>query len=153
MKIKLSLFFTGLLTVLLANLASAQQEYQAAKTLSTQTIVDGFVIRHTVFDSMFILPDVAKQYNIKRSKYGSLLNISVDPVGQTGGKIVEIEGSYKNLMQQQKVLKFQQISEKNAVYYLAPVRISGEETLHFDITITIDGKTLQLKFPHKVYSS
>ncbi len=125
---------------------------QEAVPLKTETEIDGYVIRHVLFNSTFVLPEVAKQYKLKRSNYESLLNISVNKKGVHGGLPVKLQGTAKNLMQQLKTLEFKEISEKDTVYYLAPVRVSGEELMHFDITVQVNGQSLPLKFSQKVYS-
>jgi len=108
-------------------------------------------IHYSVFPSTFLRPEVASAYGIKRSKYESLLNISVTAKGEYGGLSVSIDGTATNLLQQQKTLKFIEIKEKTATYYLAPVRISGEEILHFKVDATLtNSKTLSAKFSSKL---
>ena len=110
-------------------------------------------IFYTLFSSTFIPSDIAKSYKLKRSKYQSYLNVMVNPKGQHGGISAEINGTIKNLIQQQKELKFIKIQEKNTVYYLAPIRVNGEETLHFEINAKLTtGKNLNFKFSKKLYS-
>ena len=116
---------------------------------------DNYSVHYTVFNSTFILEDVARTYQIKRSKYESLINISVVPKGEHfGGLPAQLSGTVTNLMQQQKALKFKEINEGDVVYYLAPVRISGEEVVHFDIQLLPEnsGKPLSFKFTKKLYS-
>ncbi|VUD67572.1 hypothetical protein TDB9533_03860 [Thalassocella blandensis] len=146
MKLIASFFLTAFFFI------HAYANAQQANPMSTETLIDGYVVRHVIFNSTFVLPEVAQQYGLKRSEYESLLNISVNRQGEFGGEEVKLEGTYKNLMQQQKVLQFQQIKEKDAIYYLAPVRISGEEMLHFSLQIQTKDKTFETSFSQKVYS-
>lgn len=116
---------------------------------------DNYSVHYTVFNSTFLLEQVAKTYQLKRSKYESILNISVVPRGESfGGLATQLSGTATNLMQQQKRLNFKKIDEGNVVYYLAPVRINGEEVMHFDIRATPENAdtTLQVKFTKKLYS-
>ena len=134
--------------------AQAQKgnEPNIAPKMKTETEVNGYIVRHVIFNSTFVLPEIAQQYDLKRSEYESLLNISINKPGEYGGEDVKLEGTYKNLMQQQKILRFKKIEEKDAIYYLAPVRISGEEMLHFHLTVTTPDDSFEVKFSQKVYS-
>ncbi|MFL0803997.1 MAG: DUF4426 domain-containing protein [Agarilytica sp.] len=127
---------------------------QEGKPYDTTTDFAEYTVRHVVFNSTFVLPEVAKIYQLKRSKYESLLNISVYKRGQVGSIPATISGTVKNLMQQQKRLDIKQIEEKNAVYYLSPVRVANEELLHFELTIRPEGsqRDLTVKFSQKVYA-
>ena len=110
-------------------------------------------VRYSTFNSTFVLPEIARAYNIKRSKYESLLNVSVSELGQYGSMPARVEGTVTNLIQQQKMLTFQEIIEQNATYYLAPLRIAGEETVHIELFVTPKGEDqpLRVKFTTKVY--
>ncbi|MFT5085430.1 MAG: hypothetical protein ACI9Y1_003491 [Lentisphaeria bacterium] len=148
-RITSSRFFIALLMFFSSTLQAQQTE-----TFTQQTDVDGFTVRHVVFNSTFLLPEVAKAYGIKRSKYESLLNVSLSPNGQSGGLPAAIEGTATNLMQQQKSLKFIEINEENTTYYLAPVRVGNEEFLRFQLSLTPFGRKVPLtvKFSQKVYA-
>lgn len=115
---------------------------------------DRHTVYYTVFNSTFISPEIAKAYNIKRSKYESLLNVVVSKNGEHGGVPAKLSGTVKNLLQQQQPLNFKTIEEENTVYYIAPVRVSGEEIIHFEISARIEGepKPLTLKFSKKLYA-
>jgi len=100
------------------------------------TISEGaYDVHYSVFPSTFLQPDIAAAYGLKRSRYEALLNISVTPKGGTGGLPAEVSGTVTNLMQQQKTLTFKTIEEQKVAYFLAPVRVSGEEIVHFAITV------------------
>lgn len=115
---------------------------------------DHYELHYSVFNSTFLQEDVAAIYGIKRSGYESLINISVTRKGEYGGLPAALSGTVTNLMQQQKMLEFIEIKEQGAVYYLAPVRISGEELVNFVINVTPENETqsLQAKFATKLYS-
>lgn len=115
---------------------------------------DKYSVYYTVFNSTFVQADVAKQYKIKRSKYESLINVSVVRTGEYGGLPVKLSGTVTNLLQQQKKLVFQEIKEKDSVYYLAPLRINGEEVVHFNLSVQPkdNEKPLVLTFTKTLYS-
>ncbi len=146
-------FFIGLSTIIFLCLSTLTFA-QPGKSYNTTTDFAEYTVRHVVFNSTFVLPDVAKIYKLKRSKYESLLNISVYKKGEAGSIPATISGTVKNLMQQQKVLDVKEIEEKNAVYYLSPIRVANEELLHFELIIRPDGsqQDLTVKFSQKVYA-
>lgn len=125
-----------------------------AEDYQGQRDFEKYSVHFNVFNSTFIPAHVAANYGLKRSKYESLLNVSVAPVGEYGAIPAKITGTVTNLMQQQKKLKFIEISEKTATYYLAPIRISGEENVRIELNVTPKGETetLELKFNKKIYS-
>jgi len=113
-----------------------------------------FSVHYSILSSTFLLPEVAKAYGIKRSKYESLINISVAPNNQYGGISVNLSGTATNLMQQQKSLDFIEIKEDKTVYYLAPIRVAGKELMHFVIEVKVPGQpdTLTTKFSTTLYA-
>lgn len=148
MKIVKAFEFISIFFFILGSTTVTAREGEEFKKFANHTIY------YTVFNSTFISADIAKAYGIKRSKYESLINVVVSKNGEHGGVPVAISGTVTNLMQQQKQLGFKTIEEENTVYYIAPVRIGGEEVVHFDITVRVDGEPqpLKLKFTKKLYA-
>ena len=123
------------------------------------TNFEKYSVHYTLLSSTFVKPDIAAIHGIKRSKYENLLNVSVVPKGEYGGLPVKIHGTATNLLQQQKQLKFIEIKEETATYYLAPVRINNKEVIHFNLTVTPEiekynekFEPLELKFTKTVYA-
>jgi hypothetical protein len=81
------------------------------------------------------------------------VNISVLDNTQDGtpSKTVFINGNARNDVGQINSLDFTEVKEGDAVYYLAQVNYTNEETIYFDITITDKGKQHKLKFSQKFY--
>lgn len=136
------------LLALLSNLALAD-----AKTFET---FGDYKVVYTVFNSSFIKPDIAKSYGITRAKNQVLINVALIKAtadGDTEGLPAKVSGTVANLMQQQKTLKFFEVQEQNAVYYLAPLRIDNEEVLNFDIAVktSANAKPFQLEFTKTLY--
>jgi len=103
-----------------------------------------YVIHYNAFRSDTISPEVAKQYGLPRANNRVLINIAVlKKVMNTTGKPTssEVTGHASNLTGQLKQLKFKEITEGNAIYYLAETKISDGEFLKFDIKITPEGET------------
>jgi len=98
-------------------------------------------VHFSVFNSSFISPEIAQANNIVRGKDRAIINIAVvkiSPDGDTHGLPAVVKGHAANLMQQQKKLKFAEINEQNAVYYLASTRFTNEEVLNFEISVKPD---------------
>ena len=110
-------------------------------------------IHYMAINATFLTPEIAKAYNIERSRFNGLLNISVldDSKKSTPAKSVNIRGKARNDLGQIKTLEFDEVKEGNAIYYLAQINYSDEETFYFDITISDGKETHQLKFTQKFY--
>jgi len=110
-------------------------------------------VHYMAIGSTFFTPEIAKVYGITRSRYNGLINISVldNTKASSPAKTVSISGEAKNNLGQFKTLAFTEVKEGDAIYYLAQIKYSNEETIHFTLTIN-DGKEQQtLKFSQKFY--
>jgi hypothetical protein len=124
-------------------------------TVSAQNMkkLNDWNVHYIALDSTFITPKIAKAYQITRSRYNALVNISVLDNTKPGNpaKNVSITGTAKNNLGQFKTIEFTEVTEGDAIYYLAQISVNHEETVHFDLAIT-DGKQSQnLKFYQKFY--
>ncbi len=110
-------------------------------------------VHYMAIGSTFFTPEIAKVYGITRSRYNGLINISVLDNSQKGtpAKTVSITGKAKNNLGQFKNLTFKEVKEGGAIYYLAQVNYSNEETIHFDIMINDGKEKQQLKFSQTFY--
>lgn len=128
---------------------------QLSTAESQFTTFGDYNVLHTVFNSTFLQPEVASAYNLTRGKGQSLLNVALiksTDGGNSKGLPAKITGSITNLMQQKRELEFIEIKEHDAVYYLAPIRVSNnDEVVHFKIEVTHDGKTYPVAFSKKLY--
>ncbi len=116
-----------------------------------------YVIHYNAFRSDTISPEVAKQYGLARANNRVLINISIlKKVMNTTGKPTDstVTGHASNLTGQLKQLKFKEITEGNAIYYLAETKISNGEFLKFDIKIIPEGETraARLQFNKRFYT-
>ncbi len=98
--------------------------------------------------------DVARAYNIVRSKNRAMLNVSV--LREADGVPVEATVTVKtvNLTGQLKNVTMRQINEGEAIYYIGEVGIENRETLVFDISVTPAGKTqaAEVRFKREFYT-
>lgn len=111
----------------------------------------GWDVHYVVLPTGFLKPDIAAQYGITRGRDRALVNISVlDPAGVP--RKVTIEGTVKNLLGQLRPLTFREVTEGEAVYYLAAVKHTHEEVLRFEILLSApEAPLMQLKFQQKLY--
>ncbi len=144
----LSIFGLALSMLLLSVPSSAEEK--------VFTEFGDYKVLHTVFNSSFIQPEVASAYGLTRGKDRALVNISLirdNSDGTSNGLPAKVTGTVSNLMQQSKTLEFQEIREQNTVYFLAPLRVSNEEVLHFKLQVTGEGKSKPyiVEFTKKLY--
>ncbi len=103
-----------------------------------------YVVHYNAFRSDTLSAEVAKQYNLTRANNRVLINIAVlKKVMNTTGKPTssEVTGHASNLTGQLKQLEFKEITEGNAIYYLADTKISDGEFLKFELKILPEGET------------
>ncbi|MEP0356067.1 DUF4426 domain-containing protein [Paraglaciecola sp.] len=109
-------------------------------------------VHYITLNSTFLTPEVAKQYGIVRSKYNGLINISVlDRQAKTAQSVI-LTGEAKNLLGVVKKLSFKQVTEGDAIYYLAPLSFSDLEQYRITIYLTDGTQQQTLKFQHKFYA-
>ncbi len=116
-----------------------------------------YVIHYNAFRSDMISPEVAKQYGLTRANNRVLINIAIlKKVLNTTGKPTssKVTGHASNLTGQLKNLEFKEITEGNAIYYLADTKISDGEFLKFDIKIIPEGETraARLRFDKRFFT-
>lgn len=96
-----------------------------------------YEVHYSVFNSSFISPEVAKAYDIVRAKDQVLVNVSIRKKIDNGDQAhaaVAISGSSSDLIHKLP-LKFREIREQGAIYYLAPVKIANKERRVFYIDV------------------
>lgn len=117
---------------------------------------DDYEVHYILFNTQFLQPGIASKYGIERSKNTALVNVSVLKMNPDGtGVPVEavVSGAAKNLMQQQKNLKFRTIKEQNAIYSLADLFISDREVLRFELIVKPEdtNKSYTIQFNQMTY--
>ncbi|WP_428819788.1 DUF4426 domain-containing protein [Microbulbifer sp. MCCC 1A16149] len=127
---------------------------QGAKTIESHQDFGDYRVTYSVFNSDFIPPDIARQYNLVRARDRAFVNISVSKKGGLKGMSAGISGNATNLIQQSRPLEFKEIREQDAVYYLAPLRFEHEESLTFNIDLVMpDGSSQQLTFRRQLHKN
>jgi hypothetical protein len=103
-----------------------------------------YTVHYIAFTTDMLTADVARGYNISRSKNTALMNISVlKKVLDASVKPVraKVTASATNLSAQLKNLEVREISDQGAIYYIAEIPIGDRETLNFNVTVTPEGET------------
>ncbi|NNG43387.1 DUF4426 domain-containing protein [Pseudoalteromonas sp. NEC-BIFX-2020_002] len=109
-------------------------------------------VHYIAFPSTFIQPQIAKAYDLERSNYKGIVNISIlkNNADKTA-QIATLSGTAKNLLGNKQTLTFKEVIEGESVYYLAQVKFTNEEILRFDIEIKQSNQFQKLQFQQKFY--
>ena len=117
----------------------------------------GFEVQVQPFPSTFLTQDVASTYRFERSRRQALINVVVLKIqsdGQARGAVAAaVTGFSKNLLGQTQTLTFREIDEgDDAIYYLAPMRVSSEEEIQIVLEVTpVNTRAIDVNFKHRVY--
>jgi len=102
-------------------------------------------------------PEVARNYNILRSKNRAMLNVSI--VKKTDGTIGQsvsgdVSLTTNNLTGQVKNLVLRRIQEVDAIYYIGDIQVANAETLIFNLSVKPEGETnsYQVRFSRQFFS-
>jgi hypothetical protein len=99
-------------------------------------------------------PEVARAYNIVRSKNRAMLNVSVLREDDGTAVVAKVSVKTVNLTGQLKNITMRQIEEGDAIYYIGEVAIANRETLVFDISVTPEGSQIvsDVRFKRQFYT-
>ena len=134
-----------------------EASFPEARVLKNESLRFGdYEVYFSAFNSTFIAPEITRVYQLERDPKHGLVNIAVRNVKDSEvGKAVtaQLDGQHKNLLQQSVSLKFQEVKEGPAIYYLAGFRFSNEELLEFSIDVKPEGSdtSYRVKFRQKFY--
>ncbi len=125
----------------------------SAHTLAEQKVsLADWDVHYIALNTTFLTPEVAKQYDIVRSKFNGLINISVlDKTTQEPQSLL-LSGEAKNLLGTVKKLSFKKVTEGKAIYYLATLPFSDQEQYRISVLINDGTQQKTLKFQHKFYA-
>lgn len=134
----------GLLLLALFNLAQAEQMQQFGD----------FEVHYSLVNTRHIPAEVAKVYDIVRADNRMLLNIAIRK--RTGGQETvaqraELKGARHDLMRPHD-LKFTEVEEQGAIYYISEFKVINEEFSRFVIDIKSgEAESFTLEFEKKMY--
>ena len=99
-------------------------------------------------------PEVARAYNIVRSKNRAMLNVSVLLAETNAAVTAKIMVKTVNLTGQLKNVTMRKVEEQEAIYYIGETPVANQETLIFDISVQPDGveTTSDMRFKRQFYT-
>jgi len=126
-------------------------------TLDTSQQFGDYTLHYSVFNSAFVPADIARLHGLTRARDQVLINISLTRIDAEGisslGLPAQITGTATNLLQQQRALEFIEIDEGHAVYYIASLKHTNEESINFTVRAQPEGlaQPLTAAFSRKLY--
>jgi hypothetical protein len=96
-----------------------------------------------------LLPEVAKNYKIERSRNRGMLTISVlkrTPLGVSQAIKAHVKVSIPTLTDQAIEVPMREVVEGTAIYYIGEFRVTPPQTLKFDVSATPAGNGGPLTF-------
>ena len=103
-----------------------------------------YELHYNAMPTYDLAPEVAKAYNIDRSKNRVLVTISVlksSPLGGMGQPVqAALDASAVNMSEQLSQIKMREIREGSAVYYIGEFRITPPDTLKFTVKVKPAGE-------------
>ncbi len=124
-----------------------------------QKLVFGeYEVHYMGLSSDFLTPEVAKIYDIPRSRSLGFLNISVLQKTK-GGQVpaaldAELTGIIRNLIGQSRELEFRRVREGQAIYYISTFRFDDGDMYNFDLDVVPSNarqKNFDVKFSQRFY--
>ena len=106
-------------------------------------------VHYNTFNSTFLTPDIAKAAELVRSKNQGVINVSVIKDGKP--LIAQVNGTVKDLTSQSVPLKFKQITEQGAVYYIAQYPVDQQEIRTFEIKVQNGDKIHTINFNQELF--
>ncbi len=106
-------------------------------------------VHYNTFTSSFLQPETAQAVGVVRSKNKGLINVSV--VKGVTPVAAQVTGTLKDLSGKSEILTFKQITEKGAIYYLAPYSVPQQEYRTFTINVETGGKAHGFSFVQELF--
>lgn len=117
--------------------SAAVPEAQPAGASSTD--IGDHVIHFSAQSTDQLPPEVARAYDIVRSKNRAMLNVSVLRKEDNTSVVADVTVKTVNLTGQLKNITMRRINEQEAIYYIGEVAVANRETLIFDISVMPEG--------------
>ena len=112
------------------------------------------VVHFSALSTDQLPPDIARAYNILRSKNRAMLNVSVIRKTDSAPVPAKVNVKTVNLTGQLKNVTMRQIDEQEAIYYIGETAVANRETLVFDISVIPEGSTRasEVRFKREFYT-
>ena len=106
---------------------------------ATSSDIGDYVVHFSAQTTDQLPPEVARAYNIVRSKNRAMLNVSVLRKSDNAPVAAGVAVKTVNLTGQLKNITMRQINEQDAIYYIGELPVANRETLIFDISVVPEG--------------
>lgn len=106
---------------------------------ATMKDIGDHVVHFSAFTTDQLPPEIARAYDIVRSRERAMLNVSVIAEADNSSVPAVVEVKTVNLTGQLKNITMRRINEQEAIYYIGDTAVANRETLIFDISVTPDG--------------
>ncbi|MDI2592524.1 DUF4426 domain-containing protein [Pseudomonas sp. N3-W] len=106
-------------------------------------------VHYNTFNSTYLQPDIAKAAELIRSKNQGVINVSVIKDGKP--LVANVTGEVKDLTSQSVTLKFKQVTEQGAVYYIAQYPVDQQEVRTFEIKVQTGDKINTINFNQELF--
>ena len=124
------------------------QNIQAEPDHVTWKAFGDYVLHFNALSTDQLPPEVARAYNIVRSKNRAMLTVSiiknVEDVPGVVSHSGDVTATAANLTGQLKNLTLREIREDEAIYYIGDVAVANAETLVFNIRAVPEGESEEL---------
>ncbi len=149
------LFKTILVSVSLLGTIIVTPNLQSAE-LKTD---DGYIIHYNALNTTLVPVEVARSYNIVRSKTRGMLTVVIlkapmaDKPGLPHSVTAKVTAQVVNLNQQLQTLEMRHLQDGDATYYVDVFSFTNEDTLDFTITVQPEsqGKVQKITFRQQFF--
>jgi hypothetical protein len=106
-------------------------------------------VHYNTFNSTFLQPDIAQAAELIRGKNQGVINVSVIKDGKP--LMAQVSGSVKDLTSSSVALKFKQVIEQGAIYYIAQYPVTQQEVRTFEIKVQTGDKINTINFNQELF--
>jgi hypothetical protein len=136
---------------------SAGRKIQAEPVDVTSKTFGDYALHFNAISTDHLPPEVARAYNIVRSKNRAMLTVSIikNVEGEIGkSQAGNVNATAANLTGQIKNLTLREIREDEAIYYIGDVAVANSETLVFNIDAIPEDTTdrLSVRFSRQFFA-
>jgi len=112
------------------------------------------VVHFSALSTDQLPPEIARAYDILRSKNRAMLNVSVIRKADSVPVPATVNVKTVNLTGQLKNVTMRQINEQEAIYYIGETAVANRETLVFDISVIPEGenRASEVRFKREFYT-
>ena len=129
---------------------------EAQPAAATSADIGDYVVHFNAQSTNQLPPEVARAYNIVRSKNRAMLNVSIIRKSDNTPVVAAVTVKATNLTGQLKNVTMRKIEEPGdsaAIYYVGDTAVANLETLIFDIGVTPEGEDelSEVRFTRQFY--